>query len=139
MKHALLALAVLLAAAPALAEERPSPSLGGTVLTLLAEEGVSSLLRQGSGGRQSIVARRVRNPGPPIAQGAEGWVYGWTCAPAGCGTEDFFIAWNATIGRLVFMLVDEGRPVFSVPPRAATWPAALEAPVAAFRAALGGR
>ena len=133
----ILALALMLAA-PA-AAQAPSPLLGRPALAIVEDPGVALLVRQGSGGRQGIVARRLRHPGPPIAAAEDGWVHAWTCAPEGCGREALFIAWHEAMRRVVFLLVDEGRPTYGVPPLGAPWPRALEAPLAAFRAAVGGR
>jgi hypothetical protein len=130
-----LALVLLLALAGA---GRAEPAVVGRPLLALADDTeVALLLRQASGGRQAILARRIRNPGPPIAAAEEGWVYGWTCAPPRCGREDLFIAWNAEGRQLVLMLVDDGVPTHTVPPRSAPWPRPMQAPLAAFRAALG--
>ena len=119
--------------------QAPAVLVGQPVAALVDDTAVAVLIRQASGGRQGIMARRLRNPGPALAQAEDGWVYGWTCAPPGCGHEDLFIAWHADVRRVMFMLVDEGAPTYSVPPRSSPWPLALQDPLAAFRAALGAR
>ncbi len=134
------AVALLLAlAAPARAQTSAEALVGQPVAALVDDRAVATLLRQASGGRQSIVARRLRNPGVPLALAEEGWVYGWTCAPPRCGHEDLFLAHEPATGRVVLMLVDDGVPVFTVPPRSGAWPRALEAALVAFRAALAAR
>lgn len=138
MNRAVLCTVLLLAAVPAAASDPRPGIVGRPVVALVEDSGLATLLRQASGGRQGIVSRRLRNPGQPLMQAEDGWVYGWTCAPRGCGHEDLFIAWQATEGRIAFMLVDEGTPVYAIPPRGGAWPRALEAPVTAFRAALAG-
>ena len=130
---------LMLAAAPARAQA-PSPLVGQPVMALAEDASIAVLLRQASGGRQASMARRVRNPGPRFADAGDGWVYAWTCEADRCGQgEDLFIAWREQTRQVAFLFADHGRPSYAIPSLNSRWPAVLEQPLAAFRAALGGR
>lgn len=127
---------ILAGPAPA---QPPAPFAGRPVMALAEDASIAVLLRQASGGRQASMARRVRNPGAPLADAGDGWAYGWTCEAGRCGQgEDLFIAWHDQTRRVAFIFVDHGRPSYAIPSLNSRWPGALEQPLAAFRAALGG-
>lgn len=133
-----MALGLALLAVPARAEA-PSPYAGRPVMALAEDASIAVLLRQASGGRQASMARRVRNPGVPLAEAGDGWVYGWTCEAPRCGTgEDLFIAWRDQTRQVAFIFVDHGRPSYAIPSLNSRWAPALEQPLADFRSALGG-
>lgn len=136
-RTALAAVMAATASGPVLAQ---APFAGRPVMALAEDASIAVLLRQASGGRQASMARRVRNPGAPLADAGDGWVYGWTCQPPRCGAgEDLFIAWQDRTRRVAFIFVDQGRPAYAIPSLNSRWPGALEQPLAAFRAAVGGR
>ena len=138
MRRLAIAALALLLAAPAVADDAAA-LVGRPVLALAEDASIAVLLRQASGGRQASMARRVRNPGEPFADAGDGWIYGWTCEAAHCGTgEDLFIAWRDRTRQVAFIFVDHGRPSYAIPSLNSRWPTVLEQPLAAFRAALGG-
>jgi hypothetical protein len=107
---------------------------GQPVLALASHPAVTLTLRQATGGRQSILARAARQPGPPLRVTADGrFVFGWSCDPAaGCAASGLFLAFDAERPQVFLALFDEGRAQAWVPPRTAHWPAALEAPLRSF-------
>jgi len=124
------------------AETAAAALLGQPVAALLDVPGLPQRLRVLAGGRQRAMAAALRLPGPPLRR-AEGerYIYGWGCAPApsGCGEQGVFLAWEPAAERLFTVLVEDGRPVLTVPPRASrSWPAALARPVREFNVEAAG-
>jgi hypothetical protein len=138
MIRALLMLLVL--AAPAAAQEDPRALVGQPVLALASHPAITLTLRQSSGGRQSVVARLARAPGPPLRVTPDGrYLYGWGCGAAGCGAEGFFLGLDLTHEQIFVVLFADAAPLLWVPPRASPWPAPLEAPLRAFSAEIADR
>lgn len=135
------ALALLLLAAPAAAQEvDPRSLVGQPVLALAAHPAVTLTLRQSTGGRQSVVARLARAPGPALRVTPDGrYLYAWGCGTAGCGADGFFLGLDLTHEQIFVVLFADGAPLLWVPPRASPWPAALEAPLREFSAEMPGR
>jgi hypothetical protein len=106
------------------------------VLALAGHAAVSGVLRQASGGRRRIVAERLRLPGPPMGVAADRFVYGWGCDPRGCREEGLFLAFDTARERIYLLVVEDGAPSLSVPPRTAPWPETLAEPLRAFHPAL---
>ncbi len=129
---------LLLAAAPAAAQpadETAAYYVGRPILALAGHPDAVALLRQVSGGHQRALAAALRAPGPPIALADGRLLYAHACLPAGCAVDGVFFGFDMVSARLYLLLTRDGSLVLQVPPRRAPWPAALEAPVAAFGAA----
>lgn len=121
--------------------EAPSALLGRPVAALLDLPGVALSLRMAGGGWQHALAEAVRQPGPPLRLAEDRrHLYGWGCAPAvGCGEAGVFLAWDPKGEQVFAVLVERGRPVLFVPPRAGrSWPAVLAGPMREFDAGAAG-
>jgi hypothetical protein len=136
-----LALALALLAAPAAAQDVDPRSLEGQpVLALASHPAVRLTLRQSTGGRQSVVARLARAPGAALRLTPEGrYLYGWGCGEAGCTADGFFLGLDLEHEQIFVVIFAESAPLLWVPPRAAPWPAPLQAPLQEFSDAIAGR
>jgi hypothetical protein len=132
-------LAAVLAFAAATAAQEPASALalaGQPVLALGRHAAVAGVLRQASGGRQRIVAERLRLPGPPMGVAVDRFVYGWGCDPRGCREEGLFLGFDTMRERMYLLVVEDGAPSLFVPPRTAPWPETLAEPLRAFHPTL---
>ncbi len=144
MRRMTLSLLLTMALAGAAAAEPPEDTralAGQPVLALASHPAVTLTLRQSSGGRQAVVARLARAPGPGLRVTPDGtYVYGWGCsAETSCTTDGFFLAQDAVHAQIFVVMFERGQQLLWVPPRASPWPAALEAPLREFSPEIADR
>jgi len=132
MAWASAALALTLAP-PAQAEDSRS-LLGRPVLALAQHEGVAGVLATATGGARGAVSRRLREPGPGLAELGERYVYGWGCGAEGCAAGGIFLAQDFVAGRIYLLLLEDGRTRLAVPPSTAGWPSELAEAMRGFDA-----
>jgi hypothetical protein len=120
-----LALAALLCAWPAAAQDDIRTVVGQPVLALAQRAELTTGLRFNSGGHRSALAARLRDPGPPVAMAAERYLFGFGCHRDGCREGGVFLAFDMQDDRMFLLLADHGAVRLSVPPDPRAWPEAL--------------
>jgi hypothetical protein len=131
-----LALAALLLAAPAAAQDDIRAVVGQPVLALAQRAELTTGLRFNSGGHRSALAARLRDPGPPVAVAAGRYLFGFGCHRDGCREGGVFLAFDTQDDRMFLLLTDHGSVRLSVPPDPRAWPEALRPGLQAFIPAL---
>lgn len=136
-RHYLPLAVVLLAATPIAAQDPVTSVIGQPVLALAQRAEMTTGLRFNSGGHRSVLAARLRDPGPPVALMGDRYVFGFGCLPeGGCREGGAFLAYDPHDERIFILLTEQGRVRLSVPPDPRGWPEALRPAVAAFVPAL---
>lgn len=119
------AMALFMAAAPIAAQEPITSVIGHPVLALAQRAELTTGLRFNSGGHRSVLAARLRDPGPPVAQAGDRYLYGFGCRPEGCRDGGAFLAYDLQDERVFLLLTENGGVRLSVPPDPRAWPEAL--------------
>jgi hypothetical protein len=132
-----LVLTAVLGGSAAAGEEDILSIVGQPVLALAQRPELTTALRFNSGGHRSVLAARLRDPGPPVALVAEHFIAGWGCRPTGCRAGGVFLAYDQRDDRVYMMLTNDGAVRLSVPPDPRAWPEALRPAVTDFVPALG--
>ena len=128
---------MLLAASPIAAQDSVTAVIGQPVLALAQRPEMTTGLRFNSGGHRSVLAARLRDPGPPVALAGDRYVYGFGCLPeGGCREGGAFLAFDVHDERIFILLTENGTVRLSVPPDPRSWPAALREGLARFVPAL---
>lgn len=131
------ALAFMLLAVPAWAQDDIAALAGQPVLALAQRPELTTGIRFNSGGHRAALAARLRDPGPPLALAQDRYMFGWGCRAEGCGVGGAFLAWDMRDERMFLILTDRGGVRLSVPPDPRAWPEALRPGLRDFVPALG--
>jgi hypothetical protein len=110
--------------------------LGQPVLALAQRPELTTGLRFNSGGHRSVLAARLRDPGPPVALAEDRYLFGWACRVEGCRIGGTFLAYDLETERMFLLLTDNGAVRLSVPPDPRGWPEALRPGLQTFIPAL---
>ncbi|MBR0681186.1 hypothetical protein GXW74_11885 [Roseomonas eburnea] len=86
---------------------------------------MTTALRFNSGGHRSVLAARLRDPGPPVALADDRYLYGFGCRLEGCRMGGAFLAYDVHDERIFLLLTENGGVRLSVPPDPRAWPEAL--------------
>lgn len=118
-------LAGALLAGAAVAQEDVRSVLGQPVLALAQRAELTTGLRFTSGGHRSVLAARLRDPGPPVALAEDRYLFGFGCRAEGCRAGGAFLAYDTRDERMFLILTENGAVRLSVPPDPRAWPEAL--------------
>lgn len=129
-------LSVLAGAGAALAQAEIGSVLGQPILALAQRPELTTGIRFNSGGHRSILAARLRDPGPPVAMVEDRYLFGFGCRAEGCRAGGAFLAWDVQDERMFLLLTERGRVRLSVPPDPLAWPEALRPGLREFVPAL---